>query len=550
MIDLHVHSLRSDGTMTPTELVDYAIEKGLSAMALTDHDTVAGISEAIGYAGKLKEEGITVPEIIPGIELSTDYYGQDVHIVGLYIDYTNPDFEDYLADFVNSREIRNVKVCKMLTDAGMPVDYDELRQKNEGAVITRAHFAAYLLEKGFVKSKKEAFDRYIGDGRPFHIPREKINPIDAVKMILKAKGIPVLAHPILYGFGKDKLDTLVASLKEEGLMGIEAVYSTYTLADERQIRELANKYHLLLSGGSDFHGTNKDGIDLAVGKGKLYVDDSLLDAIKASHKKVLFTDMDGTLLLNDSTVSPAMQSALKTATDNGHRVVLTSGRPLDSILEVKDKFGLNFKNMWIIANNGSVIYNCDKKEYIFKKKLPIDIVLKVMELCEEAGIHAHVYTDKDIVGTVEDEELAFYRSKIHLPFILTDDLRKTIPDGSFKVEIIALNDYPALVELRKVIEAKLGDVVDAVFSNTMYLEILPKGISKGNALLTLEKYLPVAHYNTYASGDAPNDLSMIEAAGVGVAMANAQQCVKDVADIVTKEDNNHNGLIEIIRSFD
>lgn len=549
MIDLHVHSLRSDGTLSPKELVDYAIEKGLSAFALTDHDTVEGIEEAVEYAASLKKQGVDAPEVIPGIELSTDLNGQDIHVVGLYIDYNNPDFSDYLTQFVNSREERNVKVCKMLTDAGMPMDYEAIKRKNPGAVITRAHFATELLNQGFVKSKKEAFERYIGDGRPFHIPREKVAPEHAVEMILKAKGIPILAHPILYGMGKDRLDNLVSNLKNIGLMGIEAVYSTYTLADERQIRELAKKYHLLLSGGSDFHGSNKDGIDLAVGKGKLYVDDSLLTDIKAAHKKVLFTDMDGTLLLNDATISTKMQEALKEATNNGHRVVLTSGRPLDSILEVKDKFGLNFKNMWVIANNGSVIYNCDAKEYVYQKRIPVDIMKRVMDLCDEAGIHAHVYSDHEIVGTIRDKELDYYQIKIHLPFILTNDVGKTLPMGSYKVEIISLDDYDGLKALKKKIEEELGEVVDAVFSSRFYLEILPKDISKGNALLFLERYLPVAHYNTYASGDQMNDLSMIKVAGVGVAMKNAEDAVKAAADIVTKEDNDHNGLIEIIKSF-
>lgn len=301
-IDLHVHSNYSDGTFSPTELVDYAMEKGLAAFALTDHDTVDGLDEAIKYAARLKTlrgatKGVTVPsgeaekervqtityavpEVIPGIELSTEYQSADIHVVGLYIDYQNEAFRSRLQEFVDSRTGRNRKMCTRLQQAGISVTYEELLAAYPDSVITRAHYARYMLEKGYVKSRQEAFDRYLGDHAPCFVPREKITPTQAVQLILQAKGVPVLAHPILYHMSDERLDTLVRALKEAGLMGIEAVYSAYTPADERKMRGLAAKYGLCISGGSDFHGANKPGLDLGVGYGNLFVPRELLGEVQ------------------------------------------------------------------------------------------------------------------------------------------------------------------------------------------------------------------------------------------------------------------------------
>lgn len=281
MVDLHVHSTRSDGTYTPTQLVDYAIVKGLSAFALTDHDTVDGLEEAIGYAA---QKPSPAPEVIPGIELSSEYQRQDVHVVGLYIDYRNAGFQKYLRDFVESRDARNDKMCTLLQKAGMDITYEELQRVFPNSVITRAHYAKYMLEQGYVKSRAEAFERYIGDRCPCYVPREKVTPAQAVSLILDAGGIPILAHPILYHMSDARLDALVAELKEAGLMGIEALYSTYQPSDERHIRSLAQKYGLLISGGSDFHGENKPGLDLGTGYGKLCVPDEVLEQIRQARK--------------------------------------------------------------------------------------------------------------------------------------------------------------------------------------------------------------------------------------------------------------------------
>ena len=284
MVDLHVHSTCSDGTFTPEELVDYAIKKGLTAFALTDHDTVSGLDRAINYAYSLRHTPVQIPEVVSGIELSTEYQGKDIHMVGLFIDYRQPEFAHYLEDFIRSRENRNEKMCALLREHGIDITYEALLAEFPGAVITRAHFARYLLSHGYIQSMKEAFDRYVGDHCPCFVPREKVTPAQAVELILGAGGVPVLAHPILYHMSDDRLDTLVAELKKIGLVGIEAIYSTYTTAEERQIRGLASKYDLQISGGSDFHGANKPKIDLGTGWGKLYVPDEVLENLRPEKK--------------------------------------------------------------------------------------------------------------------------------------------------------------------------------------------------------------------------------------------------------------------------
>ena len=286
IVDLHVHSTKSDGTLTPTELVNYAIEKGLSAFALTDHDTTEGIDEAIEAADKHNQaiangtiHGLPL-EVIPGIEFSTEYMGKDIHILGLYIDYHSPAFKEKIQEFVDSRILRNKKMCASLASAGINITYEKLLKENPDAVITRSHYAKYLLNHGYTTSMKEAFERYIGDHCKHFIPREKITPMQAVNLINEVGGLAFLAHPTLYHMSDRILEGLIKELKEAGIAGIEAVYSTYTQGEELQMRKLASKYDLLISGGSDFHGTVKPKLDLAVGYGKLFIPESILTDIK------------------------------------------------------------------------------------------------------------------------------------------------------------------------------------------------------------------------------------------------------------------------------
>lgn len=280
-IDLHVHSNKSDGSNTPEELVQLAIEKNLSAFALTDHDTVDGIDDARNHAAWLRENGTpNVPEIIPGIELSTEYYGKDIHLLGLYIDHHAPVFCNHLKYFIESRVERNRKMCANLAAAGIDISYEKLLALFPDSVITRAHYSVYLVEHGYSLSKEDAFSQYLGDHTKYFVPRELITPEMGVELILKAGGIPVLAHPILYHMSDTRLEELVSRLKNAGLVGIEALYSTYNQAEERQIRKLADKYDLCISGGSDYHGIAKPGLELGTGYGKLFIPEDLLQHLK------------------------------------------------------------------------------------------------------------------------------------------------------------------------------------------------------------------------------------------------------------------------------
>ena len=546
MVDLHVHSNCSDGTYSVRELVDYAIEKGLAAFALTDHDTVDGLDEILEYAKELEAKGVKVPEVIPGIEFSTEYHGKDVHIVGLYIDYHNERFVQKVAEFADGRVARNQKMCGKLQEAGIHITYELLLEEFPDCVITRAHYVRYLLNHGYTKSMQEAFDRYIGDYAPCFVPREKVTPPDVIQLILEAGGIPVLAHPILYHLSDANLDTLVKECKEAGLIGIEAIYSTYNSAEERQIRKLADKYHLLISGGSDFHGSNKPGLDLGIGYGKLVVPEDVLTDLKKTRCNLLFTDMDGTLLNDKSEITPRTKAALDQMTALGHHVILSSGRPLPSILEVRKLQGIDYPNMLIISNNGALVYDCDTASNILVYRLDMDDSRYIIGEAEKQHLHIHAYTDTEIVCHELNDELRFYTRRIHLPLKCVENIADSLEQGSFKLQCIHLTDRSVLERFRDHITPHLGGRVQIIFSNDQYLEILPAAAGKGPALLYVEEYLHVPHSHTFAAGDAENDISMLKAAGTGIAMANAAPAVKEVADIVTEKNNNQDGLVEII----
>lgn len=275
MIDLHTHSTESDGTLTPQELMQLAADTGLSAIALTDHDTIGGLAKAKPIAESL---GI---ELVPGIELSTDYNGTEVHMLGFYIDDTNPDFLAKLQEFIQSRDIRNEKMAFLLQKEGFDITLEALYKDYPESVITRAHFARYLVEHGFVKDRDTVFRKYLGDNCRCYVPREKITPFEAIDLIRLGGGLSFFAHPVLCHMNHDRLRFFVKSLKEAGLTGMEAIYSMNTPGDERNMKKLAAEFDLLISGGSDFHGENKPYLHLGTGKGNLKIPDNILDAIKA-----------------------------------------------------------------------------------------------------------------------------------------------------------------------------------------------------------------------------------------------------------------------------
>lgn len=549
LIDLHVHSSRSDGTMTPAELVDYAIEKGVSAMALTDHDTVDGLDEIMEYA-----EGKPI-EIIPGIEYSTEYNGRDVHIVGLFIDYKAPVFQDYLSRFQQSRADRNHKLCANLQAAGIDITYEALQALHPGAVITRAHYGRFLLDKGYVKSINEAFDRYLGDHTKYFVHREKITPEDVIKVTLQAGGIPILAHPLLYKLGREQLEILVARLKEAGLMGIECMYSTFTLSEEWQIKKLAKKYNLLQSGGSDFHGANKPGLDLAVGYGKLHVHEDVLKKMKKSLKtKILFTDLDETLLAKDKTITEKTRKKLIEMMANGNCFVMASGRSTNSILRVLESLNIQGEaskgRIYITAFNGAVLYDCGNSSVMEHYDVPIPVAQAIFDKAVERGIYIQTYADTHMVVSENSREAAFYTKTIKTPYVVGTKLVRELEHAPSKLLAINLDDRSKLEKFRKEIEeSELGSEVTCAFSNPRYLEFYNKKAGKGNALVNMCRALNIHIKNSVAAGDEENDITMLEAAGTGVCMANGNPEVKEHADYVTEQDNDHDGIVEIIDKF-
>lgn len=279
-IDLHTHSTESDGTLTPKELMVLAKESGLSAIALTDHDTVTGIQKARPVAEKL---GL---ELVPGIELSTDYQGTEVHILGFYIEDNNPDFLAKLQEFIDSRETRNEKMAALLQQEGFDISMDVLYREYPDSVITRAHFARYLTEHGYVKNRETVFKKYLGDDCRCYVPREKITPFEAIRLIRLGGGLAFFAHPVLCHMNHDRLRFFIQSLKEAGLSGLEAIYSMNTPGDEWNMLKFAKEFDLLISGGSDFHGENKPHIQLGTGRGNLHIPYEILEKIKKAHEKL------------------------------------------------------------------------------------------------------------------------------------------------------------------------------------------------------------------------------------------------------------------------
>ncbi|MEG1957279.1 MAG: PHP domain-containing protein [Lachnospiraceae bacterium] len=264
-IDLHVHSSYSDGTLSPSELVALAVKRNVCAFALTDHDTTDGIKEAMVAA---KPHQI---EIIPGVELSTNYFNKDIHILGLGIDWMSPSFGSSLVEFQESRNVRNLKMIAKLQHEGVSISYDQMLSAFPDSVWTRAHFARFLKDHGYVQNIWDAFSEYIGDHAPCFVPREKVTPLQAIELIHKGKGWAILAHPLLYSFTNPDLDHLVQQLKLSGLDGLEAMYSMNRHMEESNMKVLAKKYDLKISGGSDFHGSNKPNIQLGTGKGNLNI---------------------------------------------------------------------------------------------------------------------------------------------------------------------------------------------------------------------------------------------------------------------------------------
>jgi predicted metal-dependent phosphoesterase TrpH len=252
--DLHIHSTASDGKLTPADIVRKAAEGGLSFIALADHDSIDGVAPAQAAA-----KAFPGLRVIPGVEISTDVPAGEVHILGYFIDYTDSEFNAALDRFKNSRLQRGQKMVAKLKKLGINIDWQRVREIASGSSIGRPHIAQAMLEKGYITSFKQAFSEYLGHGRPAYVEREKMTPKEAAGLIIKAEGLPVLAHPLTL----TDPEAMTIELKAGGLVGIEAYYNGYTGEEITRLLALADKYKLIVTGGSDYHGL--DTTETAIG---------------------------------------------------------------------------------------------------------------------------------------------------------------------------------------------------------------------------------------------------------------------------------------------
>lgn len=278
-VDLHIHTTASDGTDSPAQVVQKARNLNLAAIAVTDHDSVSGVFEAQKAGAAL---GV---EVIAGIEISTDYHGDEIHVVGLFIDPDSPALRPVLDWAVNERIARNEKIVAALAADGFQISMEALRAANPGSVLGRPHMAEMLMKKGYVTSVKEAFDKYLGEGRPYYRGRALMAMEQAISIVLAAGGVPVLAHPLQYGYDEAGREALISSARGAGCRALEAYYSEHSPAQQSLMLETAARHGLAVSGGSDYHGARKPHIRLGSGiENSLCVPYDLLEALKASRK--------------------------------------------------------------------------------------------------------------------------------------------------------------------------------------------------------------------------------------------------------------------------
>ncbi len=265
--------------------------------------------------------------------------------------------------------------------------------------------------------------------------------------------------------------------------------------------------------------------------------------------KIFFSDLDGTLLTSKKEISDKTRKALDEFVACGNRFAICTGRGLDNVIPVAEHLGLNYPGMYLVCFNGAEIYDCDAGKSVLHIGIPFDLIPEIFAIAKEHGVHCHTYTPEYMVTPADDEEMRYYTRVIKTPYVVTEDIVSKLPEEPCKVIGIELHDHEKMERFRKAIDTRLGDRITTVYSNPYYLEIFMKEAGKGSAVVRLSEMLGIGIENTIAAGDEKNDISMIEAAGVGIAMINASDEVKDHADIVTNEDNDHDGLADLLMSL-
>lgn len=272
-IDLHTHSLKSDGSMTPAEVVCEAKRAGLAAIALSDHDTVDGIEEAVAEG---KKQGI---EVIPAIEFSV-ISETETHILGYFIDINNPELKQTIEEIVDLRIQRNYVTCRKLNELGFDITIEEVRALAPNNFVGRAHFARVLMDKGYTESVKEGFDKYMSAGQYAYCEKQRLTAKEAIEIIKKCGGLSFLAHPHLTQFDDDKMKLYLKELKSYGLDGLEGYYTDYTPEMQEKYQSMAKELGLMISGGTDFHAKMKPHISIGTGLGNMKIPYSLIEEMK------------------------------------------------------------------------------------------------------------------------------------------------------------------------------------------------------------------------------------------------------------------------------
>ena len=249
-IDLHLHTLASDGRLTPTELVQMVANSGLKTISITDHDSTEGLAEAYEAVKEFPDL-----RIIPGIEMSADIPGDEVHVLGYFLDYHNEEFQATLSEFRRGRVDRAKVMVEKLQDLGKPVDWERVQDFAGDGTVGRPHIALAMVEAGYFKEPKEAFDEYLGNNGLAYFDRPKLAPAAGVEMIKKVGGVPVLAHPTFM----NDMEAGISNLKKVGLVGMEVYYAQYDDDTVRHLARLAKEYDLIPCGGSDYHGLGNSG---------------------------------------------------------------------------------------------------------------------------------------------------------------------------------------------------------------------------------------------------------------------------------------------------
>ena len=248
MIDLHVHTTASDGQYTPSQIIQMASEKNISTLAITDHDTVAGLEEGAKAA---EQNHIT---FVPGTELNISYPTGEFHLLGLGFKKISSSLEELLAALVKNREIRNIQIIEKMREAGVDITLEEMYADFPDTVLGRPHFAAELVKKKVVKTRQQAFDRYLAKGRPWYVARVGSNLDEAIVAIKESGGVPVIAHPMSLYLSWGKLPDALQNFYERGVMGLEAFHPGARVTECLRLEELAQKIGYFITAGSDFHG--------------------------------------------------------------------------------------------------------------------------------------------------------------------------------------------------------------------------------------------------------------------------------------------------------